>query len=122
MNFFDKEIGKFATTKAEKLEENAVREVIKVTATYGDSSLIRYYILNAGEDFVRVRVKLDWREKHKMLKFVYPVASQTPTSVYEIPFGSFERPCNGEEEPALTWAMVGDKDNGLAILNDCKYS
>ena len=122
MNFFDKEIGKFATTKAEKLEENAVREVIKVTATYGDSSLIRYYTLNAGEDFVRVRVKLDWREKHKMLKFVYPVASQTPTSVYEIPFGSFERPCNGEEEPALTWAMVGDKDNGLAILNDCKYS
>ena len=121
-NFFDKEMGAFTLTKMEKLEENPVREVIKVTATYGKSTLARYYILNAGEDFVRVRVKLDWREKHKMLKFVYPVACQTPTSVYEIPFGSFERPCNGEEEPALTWAMVGDENNGLAILNDCKYS
>ena len=122
MNYFDKEIGKFELVKMEKLEENNVREIIKVIAKYGQSSLIRYYELNAGEDCLRVRVKIDWREKHKMLKFVYPVNCKQPTSIYEIPFGSFERPCNGEEEPALMWAMVGDENCALALLNDCKYS
>ena len=122
MNCFDKVIGEFQIVKIEKLEENAVREVMKVTAKYGDSSLVRYYELNAGEDYLRVRVKLDWREKHKMLKFVYPVNVENPISVYQIPFGGFERPCNGEEEPAHMWAMVGDNERGLAILNDCKYS
>ncbi len=121
-NCFDKEIGGFSTIAIEKLESSELREVVKVSSVYGDSLLTKYYTLNAGEDMVRVKVKLSWREKHKMLKFAYPVASKAPTSVYEIPFGSLERPCNGEEESALMWAMVGDEKKGLAIINDSKYS
>ena len=121
-NYFNKELGEAEFIKAEKLESNDIRETIKVTAKYGDSTIAQYYTLNAGDDMVRVKVKLNWNEKHKMLKFAFPVNSQTPTSLYEIPFGSVERPCNGEEESALMWAMVGGEDNGLAILNDCKYS
>ena len=121
-NHFDKEIGEFTCVNVEKLESNAVREIVKVTSVYGDSKLTQYYTLNAGDDMVRVKVKMSWYEKNKMLKLTYPVACQTPTSIYEIPFGSVERPCNGEEESALMWAMVGDGNNGLAILNDRKYS
>ena len=100
-NYFDNEIGEFKTVKATKLESNDVRETVKVSSVYGESSLTQYYTLNAGEEFVRVRVKMNWNEKHKMLKFAYPVACEAPTSVYEIPFGTVERPCNGEEESAL---------------------
>ena len=121
-NYFDKEIGAFEYVTAEKLESNDIRETVKVTSVYGESALTQYYTLNAGEDFVRVRVKLNWNEKHKMLKFVFPIKAENPTSIYEIPFGSVERPCNGEEEPALMWAMVGNDENGLALLNDSKYS
>jgi alpha-mannosidase len=121
-NYFNKELGEAEFVKAEKLESNDIRETIKVTAKYGDSTIAQDYTLNAGDDMVRVKVKLNWNEKHKMLKFAFPVNSQNPTSLYEIPFGSVERPCNGEEESALMWAMVGGEDNGLAILNDCKYS
>ena len=121
-NYFDKEIGGFTCLQAEKLESNLLKETVKVVAAYGDSTLTQYYTLHTGEDFVRVKVKLNWNEKHKMLKFAFPVQAQAPTSLYEIPFGSIERPCNGEEEPALTWAMVGNEENGLAVLNDSKYS
>ncbi len=121
-NYFDKEIGAFAFVKAVKIESNPLRETVKIVSEYGNSTLAQYYTLQAGEDMVRVRVKLNWNEKHKMLKFAFPVNCDTPTSVYEIPFGTLERPCNGEEESAQTWAMVGDKDNGLAVLNDSKYS
>ena len=121
-NHFDKEIGEFTAVETLKLESNDIREVVKVSAKYGDSTLTQYYTLNAGEDLVRVRVKMNWREKNKMLKLAYPVACENATSIYEIPFGTVERPCNGEEESALMWAMVGDQKNGLAILNDRKYS
>lgn len=121
-NYFNKELGEVEFVKAEKIESNDIRETVKVTAKYGASTVMQYYTLNAGEDVLRVRVKLNWNEKHKMLKFAFPVNSQNPTSLYEIPFGTVERPCNGEEEAALMWAMVGDEENGLAILNDCKYS
>ena len=121
-NYFDKEIGEFAFQKIEKIEGNAVRTIIKVSSAYGNSTLAQYYTLNAGDDVVRVRVKLDWREKHKMLKFVFPVNTDSPRSFYEIPFMAYERPCNGEEEAAHTWAMVGDENLALAVLNDCKYS
>ena len=121
-NHFDKEIDEFKCLQVEKLESNAIRETVKVCSSYGKSELTQYYTLHAGEDFVRVKVKLNWNEKHKMLKFVFPVKANKPTSLYEIPFGFLERPCNGEEEPALTWAMLGDTDIGLAVLNDSKYS
>ena len=121
-NYFDKEIDCFHCVAVEKLESNDVLETVKVTSTYGASTLAQYYTLNAGEDVIRVRVKLNWNEKHKLLKLAFPVKTETPTSIYEIPFGSIERPCNGEEEPALMWAMVGDETNGLALLNDSKYS
>ena len=59
-NYFDKEIGRFAVTSIEKIESNEIREIIKVTAEYGDSTLAQYYTLSAEEDMVRVRVKLNW--------------------------------------------------------------
>jgi len=121
-NYFNNEIGVFSCDSVEKLESNGIRETVKVTSKYGESTLTQYYTLNASEDIIRVRVKLNWNEKHKLLKFVFPVNVDNPTSIYEIPFGSIERPCNGEEEPALMWAMVGNEENGLAVLNDSKYS
>lgn len=121
-NYFDNVIGGFTATSVEKLESNDIRETVKVTSVYGASTLMQYYTLNAGEDILRVRVKLNWNEKHKLLKFAFPVQAENPTSIYEIPFGSIERPCNGEEEATLMWAMVGNETNGLAVLNDSKYS
>ena len=121
-NYFDNKIGETEFVKAEKIESNIMRETVKVTSRYGDSTVAQYYTLNAGENMLRVRVRLNWNEKHKMLKFAFPVCCEAPTSIYEIPFGTIERPCNGEEESAQMWAMVGDSENGLAVLNDSKYS
>ena len=121
-NHFNKEIGEFELISIEKLESNVIRETVKVCLSYGKSELTQYYTLHKGESFVRVKAKLNWNEKHKMLKFAFPIKTDAPTSLYEIPFGTLERPCNGEEEPALNWAMVGDNGNGLAVLNDSKYS
>jgi alpha-mannosidase len=47
---------------------------------------------------------------------------------YEIPYGSIERPANGEEEPGQSWVDVSGiaresgERYGLSLLNDGKYS
>ncbi len=121
-NEFTEFIGEFTLQKAERLEANRLREIVKTTAVYGDSKLERYYILNVGEDFLRVRVRLLWLEKHKMLKIALPVACERARSFSEIPFGAIERDCVGEENCCLKWTAVCDEKGGLAVLNDGKYA
>ena len=48
--------------------------------------------LTAGEDMLSVRARVDWHEKHKMLKLAYPMALSQTEAIYEIPFGHITRP------------------------------
>jgi alpha-mannosidase len=41
---------------------------------------------------------------------------------FEIPFAAVQRPCDGQEVPALRWADVGGETYGMAVLNDSKYA
>ena len=50
------------------------------------------------------------------------VAGSDPISTYEIPAGFIKRPCNGEEEPALTWGDVTAEGYGVSLISDAKYS
>ena len=58
-----------------------------------------------------------------MLKLRFDSAfTEDPHAFYEIPFGVFERPANGEEEPGQSWIAIRQGTEGLALLNDSKYS
>ncbi len=126
---FDDEIGAFTTTKVELVEHGPVRAVLRVWSTYESSRLIQDYILWEDAGQVEVRLKLDWRERHKLMKMRYPLDLDEKTTVatYEIPYGHVVRPTNGEEEPGQTWLDLAGttpdgKDAGLSLLNDSKYS
>jgi alpha-mannosidase len=84
------------------------------------------YKLYKNSDEIEVDVKLDWQEKHKQLKLVFGANVESPRALYEIPYGYIEKPCNGEEEPGLTWASIQGKNLGntcgLTLMNDAKYS
>jgi alpha-mannosidase len=72
---------------------------------------------------LEVDAKVDWHEQHKMLKLRFDTAfTENPHAFYEIPYGVFERPANGEEEPGQSWIAVKQGSEGLALLNDSKYS
>jgi alpha-mannosidase len=57
-----------------------------------------------------------------MLKMPVTVDGDNPVSTYEIPAGYIKRPCNGEEEPALTWGDVTADGKGVALISNAKYS
>ncbi len=120
------QVGQFANAEVSIVERGPVRCMVRSRTRYGDSVLTQEFTLYDDADQLRVEVKLDWREKHKILKLSFPVAVTDPRSFYEIPYGRIERPCNGEEEPGLNWFAVSGlhegKPCGLAVLNDGRYS
>jgi alpha-mannosidase len=49
-----------------------------------------------------------------------------PRAIYEIPYGTMERPTHGQEEPGQRWLdVLGEdgegKEKGLLLVNDSKY-
>ena len=110
----------------ERVENGALRSVIRTKHKFGDSYLTQEFILAKGQKTLRVDCKAMWQENFTMLKFAFPVGGDKEISTYEIPCGFVKRPCNGEEEPALNWAdLTVNKDGkrvGLSIMSDSKYS
>lgn len=121
-NFFRREIARFADAEIAVLESGPVRARIKVVSRYNSSMLTQYFTLLPDSDQLLAECRLDWHEKHKLLKLRYNTNLQNPKAYYEIPYGVMERPADGEEEPGLMWIAAKDEENGYAILNDCKYS
>jgi alpha-mannosidase len=123
---FDEQVGQFGDADVAIVERGPVRCIVRSRTRYGESVLTQEFVLYDGAEDLEVQVTVDWREKHKILKLAFPVAVTNPRSFYEIPYGTIERPCNGEEEPGLNWIAVcgasGDEPRGLALLNDGKYS
>lgn len=123
---FDREIARFSDAEVTLVENGPVRAKLRVTSRYNDSSIRQDFILYRDKAYVEVQVKLDWREKHKMLKLSFPVNVKEAEVTYEIPYGFIKRPANGEEEPGQQWVDVTGLCNraryGLSVINDSKYS
>ncbi len=128
---FDQVIGAFKAVRVKLIEFGPVRSIIRVVSEYGDSRLVQSFILYRELDHIEVQVKLDWREKHKALKLLFPTSLRGYRPTYEIPYGHIVREADGEEEPGQTWIDYsgflpdGNRDGdsyGLSILNDSKSS
>jgi alpha-mannosidase len=88
------------------------------------------YSLRSGDPMLYVQVAGTWFERGTketgvpFLRFVVPTVLRRPRAFYEIPFGGIERDLrNGEEVPALRWAMLrGTKrEPACLVVNDCKH-
>jgi alpha-mannosidase len=73
--------------------------------------------------------KIDWHEKHQILKIVFPIDVNTDKATYEIQYGNVSRPTHSNtswdaakyEVCAHKWLDISESGYGVSILNDCKY-
>ncbi len=121
-DYFNDYMARFSDATVTVLDDGPIRATVKVVSRYNASTLTQYFSLESGSEKLSVRAEVDWREKHKMLKMVWPMKVTDPKAYYEIPFGVIERPADGEEEPGLMWTAVKGTDRGFAILNNDTYS
>jgi alpha-mannosidase len=115
-----------------RTQNGPFKAAIDVDCRIEQSDFTLTYELRAGDPTLYVSVAGTWFERGTpdrglpVLRFSLPLAAETLTSRYEIPFGSIERSFpNGEEVPALRWAQVsgnfGGTPAGCLLLNDSKH-
>lgn len=86
-------------------------------------------IFDAGVAWITCETKVDWHERHRILKVDFPTNIYTKEAIEEIQFGYLKRPTHKsrqfEKDMYETchhkYAALTDGENGFAILNDCKY-
>lgn len=122
---YKNQIGAFEYATSSLVENGPLRARLRVRSAYGNSKLITDWILYADARTLEARVRLDWHEHQKMMKFSFPVAVAHPRATYEIAYGNIVRAPNGDEEPGQRWIDVTDMNwdaqYGLAVVNDAKY-
>ena len=103
--------------------------VLRVTRTLNRSRMVQEIWLRRGSRRVEFRTRIDWREKHKLLKVSFPTALHANEAVHEIQFGHLRRPNHASrpfdadrfEVANQKWTAVMEENRGAAVLNDCKY-
>ena len=104
------------------IEKGPVRAAFRTEQRFGDSYIIRDYYLYADSDALDVRVKVDFREKFRVLKLSFPLMGEGHRAYCQIPFGSIERPTDGSEQVCGDWIALQGTAGGIGIANDCKHS
>ena len=116
-----------SATSVEKVADSPCASTIRVKHEYSKSAFSQDITLYAGVPRIDFKLTADWYEQNKgraefpMLKVAFPVNVTDAKATFEIPFGSIERPANGQEVPAQKWIDVSGEDYGVSLLNDCKY-
>ncbi|HUV04951.1 MAG TPA: glycoside hydrolase family 38 C-terminal domain-containing protein [Armatimonadota bacterium] len=116
-----------SASSVEKVADGPCASTIRVKHEYNKSTFSQDITLYAGVPRIDFKLTADWYEQgdketdFPMLKVAFPVNVTDGKATFEIPFGSIERPANGNEVPAQKWIDLSAGDYGVGLLNDCKY-
>lgn len=111
------------------IESGPLRVVIEVHLRYGASTIRQRYQLVAGSARLDIRTEIDWNERRKLLRALFPVAVRSPLATFETSFGAVQRPTYRNttwdtarfEVPAHRWADLSEPGYGVSLLNDGRY-
>jgi alpha-mannosidase len=118
-------IGEFETKSRTVVEAGPLRAGVRVESSFGPSTLIEDWLLQATSDMIELLMRLNWQETRKVLKFRFKHAAKEPIASYEIPGCVIDRPIGDAEHPGQSWVFVSDKSgegHGIGVITDSKYS
>lgn len=75
--------------KAEVIESGALRTTVKISYSFRSSKIWLYYTLYENESYIDVHYRVNWNEKHIVLKLMSDVGENA--HVVAVPYGSTER-------------------------------
>ncbi len=115
-----------ATTQL--VESGPARLVFSVQHRLRSSTIRQFITFYRDLQRVDFRTQVDWQELGSPeagvpnLKIAFTAHLLECQAWFETPFAAVQRPCDGQEVPALRWADVGGSEYGIAVLNDSKYA
>jgi len=111
------------------VEQGPVCATIEVTREFMNTKMKQWVRLTRSGKRVDFHTWVDWHEQQKLLKVRFFTPIVTRTATYDIAYGNIERSTyrsNSFDEAkfevsAHQWMDISQPDNGLSLLNDCKY-
>jgi alpha-mannosidase len=127
----------YESTPVELPEDAAVTVVaqgplvakVKVVRKISESTITQEISLRRNSRRIDFATKVDWKERHKLLKACFPVEIHSNCAVHEIQMGHIRRPNHRSrqfdadrfEVCNQKWTALCEENRGCAVLNDCKY-
>ncbi|HLH99584.1 MAG TPA: glycoside hydrolase family 38 C-terminal domain-containing protein [Acidimicrobiales bacterium] len=106
------------------VETGPVRTVTRLTYSWGRSSIVEDLVVHAGLDELEVRLRIEWHERHQLLKLAVPLDVEAPTLACGVPYGTVARAADGREEVLHRWLQVVEPSGaGVVVSSDygCAY-
>ena len=102
---------------------------VRVVRRFGRSRVEQHLTLRAGSPTLDLRLVIDWFERQKLLRLVFPFDVQADRAASEIQFGHVFRSTHANtswdaaryETVAQRWVQVGEPGYGVAVANDSSY-
>lgn len=119
-----------APTSREVTAEGPLQLRIRTTRSIGAfSTMVQDTVIHADSAQIDFETRVDWKEKHRLLKAGFDLAVWTDTARFEIQYGHVERNMHENlpqdraqfETCMHQWLDCSEPDFGVAVLNDCKY-
>lgn len=96
---------------------------------YMKSYIWQDVILYSHSPRIDFRTKVDYHEKHQLLKAAFPVDLRSTFATYDIQYGNVRRPNHWNtswdqarfESVAHRFVDLSERNYGVSLLNDCKY-
>ncbi len=111
------------------VEQHPQNAVLKVKKQLLGSALEQSIVLTPEDAYLRFDTKIDWQERHKLLKVSFPVSAYAREAIHEIQFGYLRRPTHRSYQTDKDryevcnhrYTALTDGAHGAAVLNDGKY-
>jgi len=111
------------------IEYGELRQTIEIKRKIQNSEFIQRISLSHNSSRLDFDTKINWQERHTLLKVAFPVDVLAPQATYEIQWGNVTRPTHRNtswdwarfETCAQKWVDLSEGDYGVSLLNDCKY-
>jgi len=111
------------------VEYGELRQTLEIKRRIQHSEITQKISLNRTSPRLDFDTRIDWRERHALLKVAFPVDILAPQATYEIQWGNVTRPTHRNtswdwarfETCAHKWVDLSEGGYGVSLLNDCKY-
>ena len=115
--------------KSVEILNEGERAGLKITKAFKNSTLVQKIYLYNNIDRIDFDTCIDWKESHLVVKTAFPVDVNSNKAVYDIQFGSVERPTHKNtswdaarfEVCAHKYCDLSEYGYGVSLINDCKY-
>ena len=103
------------------LADGAVRTVAEVVLGYGNSRAVMTYIISKSTGEVTIKIRLQWAEPQRMVKFCIPAAIENARCLGQTAYGVQELPEGGRENVSQRYILLDNGNDAMLAANDGVY-